>query len=312
MIRLLPILAFAAAVAAGGAVTRAQAPQWEDLAIAGVDAYNRGDYETAAERFRLALALAQTLEEGVQRRINSNLNLAVAVQALGRLDEAEALYLQAIRLQETAHGAADPALADMLSRLARLYSLQENWAGAEPLLRRALSVREDAAGPDHPYTALAVEELANLLLAEQRYREAVVQFERVVRIRAAAYGLGHRSLGRPLTSAGIAYAALDRGDEAEAVLNRALAIWRTEPPPPPAELLRVLEALVGVYVRTGRVGEAVEHEAEVVQVKMLMVGQGDPAFAAELDEYAELLRLAGEGAMADEQAARAAALRVAP
>lgn len=310
MLRLLPALAVAAGLSLPGGFAQTQEPAgWQDLAIAGVDAYHRGDFEAAAERFRLALALALTLEEGAERLINSNLNLAVALDALGRDDEAEALYLEAIRLQENVHGPADPALAVMLSRLAGLYAGREEYVRAEPLLRRALSVREDVAGPYHPYTALAVEELGDLMLAQERTREAVVQYERAVQIRTQVFGAAHRSLGHVLTSSAMAYRALDRTGEAEAALKQALAIWHDGTPAPPRELLRTLEEIVGLYAGAGRFGEAAEYEAELVEMLLAEVGGGDPAFADELDRYADLLRRSGAAAEADAQAARAAEVR---
>ena len=92
--------------------------EWQDLSIAGVDNYNRGDHQTAAENFRLALALAIKFDEGGQRLINSYFNLALVYEALDKSDEAVTLYLEAIRMQEDFQGADDPVLAVMLSKLA--------------------------------------------------------------------------------------------------------------------------------------------------------------------------------------------------
>jgi len=296
-----------------GGLASAQEPGgWHDLAIAGVDAYNRGDFEAAAERFRLALELAQAPqqdEQDVERLVNSILNLAITYDALGRHEEGEELYLEAIRLQEAIHGPADPAFAVTLSRLAGLYSDRGEWGKAEPLLRRALSVREDAAGPNHPYTALAIEELGDLMLVQERYREAVVQYERAAVIRTEVFGAGHRSLAHLLTSSGIAYRALNRSGEAESVLSQALAIWRDGVPAPPVELLRTLDEIVSLYAGTERYGEAVAYEAYVVRIRSVQMGENISAFAAELDLYADLLRWSGAAAEADVQSARAAELR---
>jgi len=310
VLRGLQALGVAVGLMLPGGLASAQEPAgWHDLAISGVDAYNRRDFEAAAERFRLALELAQAPEQDVERLVNSNLNLAMTYNALGRHEEAEELYLEAIRLQEAIHGPADPALAVTLSRLAGLYSDRGEWDRAEPLLRRALSVREDAAGLNHPYTALAVEKLGDLMLAQERYREAIVQYERAAVIRTQVFGAGHRSLAHLLTSSGIAYRALKRSGEADSVLLQALAIWQDGTPAPPEELLRTLNEIVSLYTSAERYGEAAAHKAYVVRIRFAQMGENNPAFAAELDLYADLLRRSGAAAEAEVQAARAAEVR---
>ena len=287
-------------------IATAQDDAWEDIAIAGVDAFNRGDYETAIEHFVVALAVARGLGEGDRRLVNSVLNLAAAYDAMGRLEPAEALYLEAVRLQEQIRGAGDPAMAVTLSRLAGLYARRGEWGAAEPLLRRALAVREDAAGPDHPFTAMAVEELGDLLLAQERHREAVVQYERAIETRALHFGPAHPSLGGVLTSVAEAYLALDREQEAEDALEGALAIWRASQPAPPLALLRTLHQLVALYEGQARYGTAAELQGEVVRIRLAELGDSDPAVAVQLDLHARLLRRSG-AAEAAEAAAEAAA-----
>ncbi len=221
-----------------------QATEWQDISIEGVDNYNRGDFQKAADKFELALVLAVTSEEGGPRLINSYLNLALAYEGLKRDSESEKLYLEAIRLQEKDYGVKDPALAVMLSRLAGLYTERGEWVMAEPLLRRALSVREDVAGVNHPYTALAVVELGNLLFSQERHREAIVQFERAILIRANNFGSFHRSLGSILTSLGISYLSLGRLPEAESALLNSLRIWDSEVTSSYIEIIRTLKQIV--------------------------------------------------------------------
>jgi tetratricopeptide (TPR) repeat protein len=303
------LAAAAVLLALTGGLAAAQDEDWEDIAIAGVDAFNRGDYEAAIERFAVALAVARGFGEIDRHLINSVLNLAVAYDALGRFDAAEVLYLEAVRLQEQAHGAADPAMAVTLGRLADLYAGRGQWGAAEPLLRRALAVREDAAGLDHPFTAMAVEQLGDLLLSQERHREAVVQYERAIEIRAGHFGPGHASLGGVLTSAAIAYRALDREREAASALEAALAIWRERQPAPAVELLRTLQQLVALYDDQARYGPAADLQGEVVRMRFAELGDRDVSVADDLDLYTVLLRKSGAVEAAAAQAALAEQVR---
>ena len=89
-----------------------------------------------------------------------------------RYAEAEACYLQSLRIREQVLGPDDPEVAYPLIGLGVLYYNQGKDAEAEPLYQRALHIREQVLGSNHPRTREVLRFYANLLRKMGREAEA--------------------------------------------------------------------------------------------------------------------------------------------
>src|SRR4029453_12681404 len=83
-------------------------------------------------------------------------------QQAGRYDEALAIALRAMALDEKERGPNHPDLASSALLVAEIYMDRGENARAEQPLDRALSIRERALGPEHPAVAVALNDLALL------------------------------------------------------------------------------------------------------------------------------------------------------
>jgi tetratricopeptide (TPR) repeat protein len=130
-------------------------------------------------------------------------NLAIALQAEGKRDEAFALfgeaasgsdakvsarsfarlaqldseraesyYRSAIAAEERASGSADRHVAVLLHEYALALRARNDDASAEPALRRALAIQEKVAKPDYRLTAGILNTLGNLLEGRHQFDEA--------------------------------------------------------------------------------------------------------------------------------------------
>ncbi|MFQ5830675.1 MAG: tetratricopeptide repeat protein, partial [Candidatus Methylomirabilia bacterium] len=88
-----------------------------------------------------------------------------------RYAEAERSFQAALEAAQRL-GSQDRRLVTSLSSLAELYSLQGQYAQAEPLLKQALAIREQALGPEHPDVARSLEHYSALLRKMNRAAEA--------------------------------------------------------------------------------------------------------------------------------------------
>ena len=262
------LLAVGLAVAATPAV--AQEDAWEEFAIGGVEAFNRGDFAEAAEGFARALVIARGFEHSDQRLITSLANLGMVYQRLELFDDAEPMYQEAIRIQESTLGPRHPDLSATLSSLAELYMAQQKWADAEPLLTQALEIREAAAGPNHPFTGLVVFTLGEIALAQENWQQAVARFSRVFTIRQQNFGAVHQSLIYPLTRLGIAFHALGDLEQAELSFSQALEIWNTVPLPVSPEYLMTLEAAAALFRAVCQRERGTELEATAADIRELL------------------------------------------
>jgi protein O-GlcNAc transferase len=222
------------------------------LHLSGVIANQRGEHVRAVELIGRAIARND-------RVADFYCNLAAAVGALGRLDEAIAYYRCAIALNRL-HAESHNNLGNALKQQGRLDE-------AERHLREALEVR--------PGYAEAQYNLANVLLDKGSLDEAAIHYRQAVALKpdfaTAYYNLGHAlkeqgKLDEAAESYRRAIAAkpdwadahnnlgtvlydLDQLSEAEACFRRALALG--------PESAKTLGNLSGVLRAVGRVEEAI-------------------------------------------------------
>ena len=153
----------------------------------------RGKYEDGVEQFRQAVNLEPVSDEHFT-------GLATAYEHLGRLDEAEKAYLQAIKLRPYYSVGYDSAGLFYLLSAAR-------YKQAEEMFRKAVAVApEDFRGYGN---------LGSALILQARYREAIGSLERSVSLRATAEGYSNLAT---------AYFGLRQFEDAARTYERALAL----------------------------------------------------------------------------------------
>ncbi|MHC5113003.1 MAG: serine/threonine-protein kinase [Planctomycetota bacterium] len=227
-------------------------------------AYAEGDYREAEVRFRRALALHRTLGVGVHTDVATAANnLAVALRALGRLEEAEDLHREALALRQA--GTDGPLVAESLNNLAGVVMSRGAYADAAELLAEALELRRENLGPDHPLVAQTINNLAVVLrragdldAAEPHYREAIARLREVPSVDELA-------LARTLTGHAEILRTRDRPDEARRALDEALALQDRHGPHP--SMATTLIALARLDQATGDVEAAEAHWRRAVALR---------------------------------------------
>jgi tetratricopeptide (TPR) repeat protein len=71
---------------------------------------------------------------------------------MGRYDEAEPLYKQALELRKRLLGENHPSTASSYNNLASLYNAMGRYEEAEPLYEQALAICQRVLGVNHPNT----------------------------------------------------------------------------------------------------------------------------------------------------------------
>jgi tetratricopeptide (TPR) repeat protein len=173
-----------------------------------------------------ALAVTQAadkaeLSEPTARLMNE---IALLLQAMNRLAEAEPLMRRALAIDEASYGKDHPNVAIRLNNLALLLHATNRLAGAEPMMRRALAIDEASYGKDHPNVAIRLNNLALLLKDTDRLDEAEPMMRRALAIDEASYGKDHPNVAIRLNNLAQLLHATNRLAEAEPMMRRALAI----------------------------------------------------------------------------------------
>lgn len=221
------------------------------LHLLGVVDIQRGRPDAALEKIAAALAVDP-------QAAPFHGNYATALQALGRLDEAQAHYQEAVRL--------DPGYADAYNNLGVLHERRARHREAIAAYRAALAARPDFSE--------AHRNLGQLLRATGAIDEAIVHLREAIRLRPD-HGEAHRELGIALgrqnkieesiaelrratqlkpddaqahNHLGNRLKLKGRLDEAEASYRRALAVQ--------PDFVDALNNLGNVHYRRGRLDEA--------------------------------------------------------
>ncbi|MGI9133198.1 MAG: tetratricopeptide repeat protein, partial [Rhodoferax sp.] len=121
----------------------------------------KSDAEQAVEIYRkLASAYEAKLGPGHSKTLIMTNNLALALQKLNRLEEAESLVRRGIARGQVSALPGDPALLDMRTILPVILNARGDFAGAEPLFRASLAAWKQSDGDGSPRVAMAEYNLA--------------------------------------------------------------------------------------------------------------------------------------------------------
>jgi eukaryotic-like serine/threonine-protein kinase len=246
--------------------------------------YWDGDYQEAYSLYQSSLEMRQRLHEdelagaggdktvaAIAGRTESGnatiafslTHLAACAIKLGRLDEAQAQYEQALAIRQRIFGNRHPQVAASLNNIAKLWMEREDYRTAEDYYRRSLTLITEltegrgsaGAGPDITVSH-ATHNLAGCLLAQDRHAEARQLFARALEIRRRILPDDHPFVGA--SRLGLARAALGMGETAlaDAEARAALAIYRARLRDDHPDLADALECLGHVYFETGELNEA--------------------------------------------------------
>lgn len=148
-------------------------------------------------------------------------NQAGVIRDLGRPDDAEALYLKAINIQQR----KDPqslALSNSYENIGNLYADKGKLAEASAYLIKSLELREKIFPENHPVIGSNLNNLGDLSLQMEGYSEALSFFEDSLKIRKESLPPDHPDIGQSLVNIGRAYYGLGRYKEAEQYLRDGL------------------------------------------------------------------------------------------
>lgn len=150
----------------------AHGPAWNEAMSRGEAAWAAGELEAAAEAWTEAVEIARGAGAPGLRLGRSLDDLALALHRLGRHEEAERLYREAIGVWRGVLGPDQPRLGTTMHNLATMLIETGRAAEAKPLLRETIDLWERRLGPAHPALARAMRSWAVVLRREGRHAEA--------------------------------------------------------------------------------------------------------------------------------------------
>ena len=174
-------------------------------------------------------------EQGSNLAVNLN-NLAILLQEDGKLDEADALFNEAVELIDEVLGEEHPFMAYVLNGYSGLHQDRKEYDLAEANLRRALEIGQAIFPENHPFIGVVFYNMGELYTVMEKYSEAADFYEQSLQLRKESLPEFHPDIATSLLSYGTTLIRLNRPDDAESLLREAYQIresiygeedWRT-------------------------------------------------------------------------------------
>ncbi|WP_074785559.1 tetratricopeptide repeat protein [Roseovarius tolerans] len=195
------------------------------------------DYCERAGRYEAALAWSARLvgfakQHESQERYSIALNEhAVNSKSLGRYEEAEGLYREALEIDRATIGEGHSNYATSLNNLALVVEAQGRYAEADGLYREVLAIDRATIGERHQTYAIGLNNLAVVVQAQGRYAEAERLYREALEIGRATLGEGHPDYATRLNNLAGVLVKQGKPEVARPLFEQALEIFRTTLPP---------------------------------------------------------------------------------
>jgi tetratricopeptide (TPR) repeat protein len=277
--------------------TRAQV-----LQLAGKAEYATGSYNETLRLDQQALPLAQAANGADSQEVASiEGDLGVAFRHLGKFDEAEHMFSEALRKFLAVPHPDDALFSDVLVDYAILAYERGDLGKAERLTFDALQRRRAVSPPNQAAIAQALDNYGTILQAQGRLAAATVPLEEALEIRRHTLRPGHPDIAASLNNVGVL--EQQRGDfaAAEQHLREAAAIDAETFGKGDPQVLTDLSNLGEVLRSMDRPDEALALESEVLAGREAQVRKLGVETSAALDlaisngNVGNLLRDLGRG-----------------
>jgi HlyD family type I secretion membrane fusion protein len=262
------------------------------------------NYAEAEPPLKRLLAMAERMHGAGAPEVSKQLErLAWHYENRGLFAESEPLLKRALAIMEKARGPEHRDVADALSRLASHYEMQHRYADARPLHERQIAIYEKAY-PEALEGTLAF--LSNRLEDQGRYADAEPMMRRLLAM--AEKGSDRSMITIRLNNLALLLMATNRQVEAEAILQRALAMAEEVHGAEHQRVATRLNNMAQVLLKTGRLAEAEPLLRRALAINEKVHGPHHPSIATNLSNLTSLLHATNRSSEAEPLMHRALAI----
>lgn len=202
------------------------------------------------------------------------------------LDKAEALYRNALAIDEKRLGRDNLGIVTSLVDLGHFLRETNRMGEAGELLRRAVTITESAVGPNHPQLAERLNDLSGLLYDIHRVEEAEPLMRRALGIMEANFDPHHPGISRNLHNLALLLQREGRWDETEAILHRLLAMAEKSFDGGDPRFAARLQDVAEFYATQAKYAEAEGLLRRALAINETVLGRDHPEIAKTLNHLA--------------------------
>lgn len=206
------------------------------------------------------------LGDGHIRTINALQNLAILQWKSGRLEEALAIFEEALRHHEALEPPQEQLKIRVLQNTGAVLNQLGRYMDAQHHQEQVLAVRQRTLPADHPQIGETYNSLGAIAFRRGEYATAVGYFEQTVQIRLKVFGTDNIQLAIPTLNLGQASAYMGKTTAAITHLSEALRLRRLAFPEDSPLVARALALIGRVQRLAGDLPEAEAHLAQALAV----------------------------------------------
>ncbi len=246
-------------------------------------------------RYEEAISLSDEFANAMFAQSGAGLPFAQAISLkaylllkLGRLDQATALFEQALAVYRKNVQTSDPALARALGNLGVAYQQGGRHDEAGQLFKQSLEINDAALKPDDPEIATSLTNLAKIYERQDRAIEAEGLLRRALKIREKRFPKADPIIAASLQNLAGALSPQGRDAEAEPLLRRAIAIREASQPRFHPETAGAYQFLAVNLRRQMRFAESEARFLTALEIRKKSQPEGHPDIASNLKDFATL------------------------
>jgi eukaryotic-like serine/threonine-protein kinase len=257
-------------------------------------AFTQRDFPKTKRYADAQLALVRQIRDADSALMFRALNIAAAASwGLSQLDQAEALWREAVAVASRDAGPDDFVVARGRSNLANALQMQSRYAEAKVLQEQALATEVKVVGPDHPTTLGVMRDLALSNYHLGHYTEARAMMEQVITTQRKKLGNEHPAIAGSEINLGALLVESGEADAAERVLTESVAIFEKKYGRDYQGVREALGDLAAAHIALGKLDQA---QAELNEVLEREKKAGTPEMGDFIDHYrlGDIKRLQGD------------------
>ncbi|CAL1413378.1 unnamed protein product [Linum trigynum] len=186
----------------------------------------------------------------------------------GKLDNAETLFLSALKEAKEGFGEKDPHVASACNNLAELYRVQKEFSKAEPLYLEAIKILEESFGPEDIRVGAALHNMGQFYLAQRKWEEASKCYE----IKGRVLGFNNPDYADTMYHLGTVIFLMGKQADAEVLIQDSIRITEEAGQGESITCVRRLRYLAQIYSRSNRLVEAENVHRKVLHIMELSKG----------------------------------------
>ncbi|ORY58756.1 P-loop containing nucleoside triphosphate hydrolase protein [Pseudomassariella vexata] len=221
-------------------------------------------------------------------------NVGESKNILGKYEEAEKMYRQALELQEKVLGREHPDTIGSMNNLAIVLGSQGKYEEAEQRHRQTLELCEKVLGREHPDTLGSMNNLALVLGSQGKYEEAEQRHRQTLELYEKVLGREHPDTLRSMNNLAFVLGSQGKYEEAEQRHRQTLELYEKVLGREHPDTLRSMNNLALVLGSQGKYEEAEQRHRQTLELREKVLGCEHPDTLRSINNLAIVLRSQGK------------------